>query len=119
MFNSYKDKLRYSIRRENSLNPSSAKGVINKVYPETMTCDVLMIENSDSRLGSLFRGLPLPIVGGLSYSLPHAGDIVFLSFLNNNSQYPYIISVYTSNILQLKSLTNVESSTLKHITDIR
>jgi hypothetical protein len=119
MFNSYRDKLRYQIQRENNARPSSGKGIVKKTYPESYTCDIMIVEDTDPRFGRMALNVPLPMVGGMSYSLPHSGDVVFLNYLNGDPNYPHIVAVYPSTALQAANHGFIERSTVAPMTDVR
>jgi hypothetical protein len=119
MFNSYRDKLKYTMSRQQYSNPTSARAIVRKVYPESYRCDILIVENTDPGVGHEAKNVPLPYIGGISYSLPHVGDAVLVEFLNGDVQYPYIIQTYPSNPMQLASNTYAASSTMEHLSELR
>lgn len=108
----FKDKLKTTIYKENVYNPSSGYGIINAINADNYTADVIIINNNNPALGHLEKNLPLPMINGLSYSLPHIGDRVMLNFIGVGETMPVIAAVYPTNLQKL-SLSRVESSNLR------
>jgi hypothetical protein len=119
MFNSYKDKLRYNIQQEITRAPSSGMGIVRRTHAEAYACDVWVVENNDPRLGHMALNVPIPMVGGLSYAMPHQGDRVLLTFLNGDVNFPNIVAVYPSSPIQTFNQSFIESSTVAHMADMR
>jgi hypothetical protein len=109
----YKDKLRNTIYKEGVYNPTSGYGIIKEIDVNNYTADVIVINNSNPALGHVETNLPLPMINGVSYSMPHVGDRVLLNFPGYGESMPIIVAVYPTSI-QKMSMTSIQASNLKH-----
>jgi len=114
----YKDKLKEFIYKDRNQNPNCSYGIIRSVNESTYTCDVFVVDNVNQNIGHICYGVMLPIVGGLTYSLPHSGDRVLVEFIGSGQSHPAIVAVYPNSSLQMFSSTSVEKSNLEHYSDL-
>ena len=111
-------KIRAVIQQERTKSPSTAMAAVLKTYSEDYTCDIMLIENNAANTGSVATRVPLPMVGGMSYSLPHIGDKVAIAYIGNNKNFPMIIAVYPTTKSQVQNHSEITSSTLQHFSSI-
>lgn len=116
--NSYKDKLKEFIYKDRNQNPNCSYGIIRAVNESTCTCDIFVVDNTNQNIGHTCYGVMLPMVSGLTYSLPHVGDRVLVEFVGSGQSSPAIIAVYPNSSLQVFSSTKVEKSNLEHYSDL-
>jgi hypothetical protein len=119
MLQNYKDKLRYTINQEIQNSPNNGMGIVVRVYPEEYKCDILMVESSDASVANVTLGVPLPMIGGMSYAMPHNGDKVMVNYLNGDRNFPYIVAAFASSKMQIANNAYVEESSMNHLSDLR
>jgi hypothetical protein len=114
-----KEKIRQIIYEEQTKRPSCALAIIQKTYPDEYSCDILVINNSNPNLGSFHGKVPLPMIGGMSYTLPHSGDKVLVEFIGGDLNYPLVTAIYPSTQAQIKGHSEVAASTLATLSEMR
>ena len=113
-----KEKIKGIVRDYNSQNPNCAMGIINKTYESEYCCDIMVLNNNNQNLGTYYAKVPLPAIGGLTYSMPHVGDKVLVEFLGGDQSYPMITTVYPTTQYQLAGMTTLPDSFLKFLSSI-
>lgn len=113
----YKSKLKEFLYKDRNQNPNCAYGIITAVNESLYTCDILVLDNVNQNAGHKCYSVPLPMISGMSYSLPHNGDRVLVEFLGSGQNNPLVVAVYPNSGLQIHSATNVEKSNLEHYSD--
>ena len=114
-----RDKIKSIIIEEHNKRPNCAMGIVSKSYPETYTCDIIVTDNSNPNLANHHSNVQLPMINGLSYSLPHPGDKVLVEFLGNDDNFPFIVAVYPSTRMQLEGISQIPSSLINLISSMR
>lgn len=114
MNKSPKDRIIDIYTHQQQLHPSSALGIVHKTYEDRYVCDILVLDNNSTMNGSISTNVPLPMINGMSYSMPMVGDKVIVTFLGNDRNFPYIVAVYPATTFEIDSLSNVPPSILKH-----
>jgi hypothetical protein len=114
-----KEKIRQIIYEEQTKRPGCALAIIRKTYPDEYLCDILIINNSEPNLGSYHSRVPLPMIGGVSYALPHVGDKVLVEFLGGDLNYPLVTAIYPSTQAQIKGQSEVAASAMDMLSEMR
>ena len=114
-----RQKIDQIISRAQDARPNCALAIVKAVYPEEYKCDIMIVDNKNSMKVFESENVPLPMIGGMSYSMPHAGDKVLVEFLNGDIHYPLIVSIYPTTRLQMNNHSFVTGSTIKHIDKFR
>lgn len=109
-----RDRLKTIIYDEKNKTPNCAMGIVRKTYPNEYVCDVMIISNQAQNMVDVALKVPLPLVGGMSYVMPHAGDKVLVEFLGGDLNYPYVVAIYPSTTSQIASHTEVPFSSTSH-----
>lgn len=113
-----RSRLQEIIHQEQVKNPSCALASVIKTYPDEYACDIILVNNDSPDRGGIATKVPLPMISGMSYVLPHPGDKVAVVFLGNDMNYPLIVATYPAIRAQITSHSQIASSQLQHLSSI-
>jgi len=113
-----RDKIKTIIKEEHQKTPNCSLAVVNATYEDEYCCDIMVLNNNNQRLGAYYGKVPLPMIGGVTYSMPHVGDKVLVEFLGGDTNYPLIVAAYPTTTRQLYNMSRIQSSLLNLLSDI-
>jgi hypothetical protein len=113
-----RDRIQSIVNVEQGKRPNCEMGIVQRCYPDSFECDIMTITNDLSTKRTFHARVPLPMVGGMSYCLPHIGDRVLVEYLGGDMNAPYVVSIYPANDNQAQSLSQIAKSQLQHFSTI-
>jgi len=115
----FTDKLKKSIQEDIRNIPSASLAYVIKCHNDTYTADIMIVDANYPNKGQQFNGVPFPMIGGLSYAMPHVGEKVLVQFLNGDRNSPIITHMYPSAEYQIAIHSYVPDSLATHLAKLR